>query len=68
MYNTLAVPTLTYGCENWAMKKSDKRRITAAEMRFMRRTAGVTLNDRIRSEEITDSLGVTPILQRIKNY
>lgn len=68
VYNTLAVPTLTYGCENWAMKKSDKRRITSAEMRFMRRTAGITLNDRIRSQEITDSLGVTPILRRVKNY
>ena len=61
VYNTLAVPTLTYGCENWAMKKSDKKR-------FMRRTAGVTLSDRIKSEVITDSLGVTPIIRRIKNY
>ena len=52
VYNTLAVPTLTYGCENWALKKSDKSRITAAEMRFMRRTAGLTLLQKIRLEVI----------------
>ena len=64
VYDSLAVPTLTYGCENWPMKTSDKRRITSAEMRFMRRTTGVTLNDRIRSEEITQHTDPPPVMQR----
>ncbi|HYS62000.1 MAG TPA: reverse transcriptase family protein [Gemmatimonadales bacterium] len=68
VYNTLAVPMITYGCEVWALKKTDKRRITAAEMKFMRRTAGVTLRDRIKSETITSNLGVTPIMKKIKSY
>src|SRR6266550_2781532 len=68
VYNTLAVPMITYGCEVWALKKTDKRRITAAEMKFMRRTAGVTLRDRIKSETITSNLGVTQIMKKIKSY
>ena len=52
VYNTLAIPVLTFGCEVWSLRKTDKQRITAAEMRFLRRTAGVTLRDRIRSEVI----------------
>jgi hypothetical protein len=38
LYNTLASPTLLYGSENWTIKERDARRITAAEMKYMRRT------------------------------
>jgi hypothetical protein len=35
-YNTLALPTLLYGSENWTIKTRDATRITAAEMKYMR--------------------------------
>ena len=66
VYNTLAIPMLTYGSEVWALRKTDKKRIEAAEMRFMRRTAGVTLRDKIHSEDIRSMLGVTSVVKRIK--
>jgi hypothetical protein len=40
LYNTLALPTLLYGSENWIIKARDARRITSPEMKYMRRTAG----------------------------
>jgi len=40
LYNTLALPVLLYGCETWTIKARDARRITAAKMKYMRRTAG----------------------------
>jgi hypothetical protein len=40
LYNTLALPVLLYGSEIWTIKVRDGRRITAAEMKYMRRTAG----------------------------
>ena len=40
LYNTLALPVLLYGSEIWTIKARDARRITAAEMKCMRRTAG----------------------------
>ena len=42
LYNTLALPVLLYGSETWTIKARDTRRITAAEMKYMRRTAGYT--------------------------
>ena len=45
LYNTLALPVLLYGSETWTVKARDARRITAAEMKYMRRTAGYTWTD-----------------------
>ena len=40
LYNTLTLPVLLYGSEMWTVRARDGRRITAAEMKYMRRTAG----------------------------
>jgi hypothetical protein len=42
LYNTLALPTLLYSSENWTIKARHTTRITAAEMKYMRITAGYT--------------------------
>jgi transcriptional regulator with AAA-type ATPase domain len=44
LYNTLALPVLLYGSETGTVKARDARRITAAEMKYMR-TAGYTWTD-----------------------
>jgi hypothetical protein len=46
---------LLYGSETWTVKASDARRITAAEMKYMRRTAGYTW-DRLQNK-CTDCKG-----------
>jgi hypothetical protein len=45
LHNTLTLPVLLYGSETWTIKASDGRRITAAEMKFTRRTVGYTWED-----------------------
>ena len=40
--NTLALQVLLYGSETWTIKAIGIRRVTAAEMKYMRRTAGYT--------------------------
>jgi len=45
LYNTLALPVLLYGSETWTIQAWDARRISAAEMKYMRRTAGYTWTD-----------------------
>ena len=47
---------LTYGSKTWALRKIDKKRVKAAKMRFMRLTAGVTLRDGVRSEDVRNNL------------
>ena len=43
IYNTLIVPTLLYGSENWSLTASERRRIEAAEMKLLRPLVGYTL-------------------------
>ena len=40
LYNTVVLLVLLYGSETWTFKAKDTRRITAAEMKYMGRTAG----------------------------
>jgi DNA-binding CsgD family transcriptional regulator len=42
----------------------DPRRITAAEMKYMRRTAGCTWTDCKTNEQIAKELKITPILDK----
>jgi hypothetical protein len=45
LYNIVALPVLLYGNETWTIKVRDARRITAAEMKDMRRRAAYTSTD-----------------------
>jgi len=58
LYNTLALPVLLYGSETGTIKASDDRRITAAEMKYMR-TAGYTLTEYKTNEQIAKELNNT---------
>jgi hypothetical protein len=68
LYNALAVLTLLYGSENWTIKARDARRITAAEMKYTRRTAGYTWTDHKTNIEITKELNIIPVLDKIQDY
>jgi len=67
IYNTLALPMLLYGSETWTIKARDARRITAAEMKYTRRTAGYTWAD-YKNEQIAKDLKITPILDKLLEY
>jgi ABC-type ATPase involved in cell division len=45
LYNTLNLPVLLYGSETWTVKAREVRRITATEMKYVRRTAGYIWTD-----------------------
>jgi hypothetical protein len=68
IYRTLARPVLIYGSEAWTIRKADERSLQAAEMKFMRKTAGFTLWDHKRNEEILKYLKVEPVSKFIQNY
>jgi hypothetical protein len=67
LYNTLALPVLLYGSETWNVKARDARRITAAEMKYVR-TAGYTWKDRKTNTQIAKELKITPILEKLLEY
>ncbi|KAK3537288.1 hypothetical protein QTP70_006984 [Hemibagrus guttatus] len=66
IYQSIYAPTLTYGHELWVMTERVRSRIQAAEMSFLRRVAGRSLRDRVRSSVTWEELGVEPLLLRIE--
>jgi hypothetical protein len=56
---------VAYGWEAWTIRKYDETRITAADMWFMRRTAGRTKWDHKINEEIIEEIKTEPVLEYI---
>ena len=44
-----SIPTLTYSHERWVMTERIRYRIQAAKMSFLRKVAGCSLRERVRS-------------------
>ncbi|KAI3366038.1 hypothetical protein L3Q82_009865 [Scortum barcoo] len=66
IYRSIYAPTITYGHELWVMTERTRSRIQAAEMSFLRRVAGCSLRDRVRSSVTREELGVEPLLLHIE--
>ncbi|KAK3537609.1 hypothetical protein QTP70_017005, partial [Hemibagrus guttatus] len=66
IYQSIYVPTLTYGHELWVMTERVRSRIQAAEMSFLCRVVGRSLRDRVRSSVTREELGVEPLLLHIE--
>jgi hypothetical protein len=65
LYNTLV---LLYGSETWTITARDARRITAAEMKYIKRTAGCTWTDYKTNKQIAKELKITQILDKLLEY
>ena len=68
LHNTLALPVLLYGSETWTIKGRDARRITAAEMKYMRKAAGYTGTDYKTNAQIAKELKITTTLDKLLEY
>jgi hypothetical protein len=65
LYNTLALPVMLYVSETWTIKARNARRITAAEMKYMRRTAGYIWTDYKTNKNNTNSGQITGIQEEL---
>jgi hypothetical protein len=69
LYITLALPLLLYSNETWTIKATYARRISAAaEMKYMRRTAGYTWTDCKTNTQIAKELKMTQIFDKLLEY
>ena len=57
-----------YGSEYWTIKARDARRITAIEMKYMRKTAGYNQTDHKTYTEIEKELNLTAVMNTIQEY
>ena len=68
IYNTLVMPTFLYGSENWTLTALQRRRIEAAEMKFLRPLASYTLYDHKIKDSVRHELQTECILDKIEKY
>jgi len=68
IYNTLVLPTILYGSENWTLTALQRRRIEAAEIKLLRPLAGYSLYDHKTNDYIRRELRITDILDKIDEY
>ena len=66
MFEAVAIPALTYGCESWVLTEWEKSRLQATEMRVLRKVAGVTRLDQVRNETVRNRLRLEPVLKKVK--
>jgi hypothetical protein len=59
---------LLYGSETCTIKARDVSRISAAEMKYMRKTAGYTLTDYKTNTQIANELKITANLDKLLEY
>jgi hypothetical protein len=65
---TPGLSTLLYSSENWTTVAQEARRITPAEIKYTRKTAGYTWRDYKTNIEIAKELNITPVLDKIQDY
>jgi hypothetical protein len=57
IHNITAKAALTFGSEVWVMKKRNKQRLEAAQMKFLRHLLGITKLDKEKIQVLGKKLG-----------
>jgi hypothetical protein len=65
LYNTLDLPALLYGSETWNIRGRDARRIRAAEVKYIKKTAAYSCTDYKTNTEIAKELNITSVLEKM---
>ena len=66
IFRLVYVPILTYGHECWIINEKVRSRVQAAEKGFLRRISGLTLLDKLKSEDIRESLNIEALLLQLE--
>ncbi len=56
--NSILLPTLTYGSENWTWSRAHQSRVRAVEMSYPRGACGVNRWDGVSSESLNERCGM----------
>jgi len=68
LYHTVALLLLLYGSDNWTIKARDARRITAADLKYMRKASGYTWTYYKIDPEIAKELNTNPVLDKTHEH
>jgi len=68
IYNITAKAALKFGSEAWVLKKREKQRLEAAQMKSLRHLLGITKLDKDKNQCIREKTGTQNIVKEIKQY
>jgi len=66
IHNIKAKEALKFGSEAWVLKKREKQRLEAAELKFLRHLLGITKLDKEKNQCIRGKMGAQNIVKEIK--
>ena len=66
VYTSCVRSTMVYGCETWAITAEQMMRLERAERRMIRWMCGVSLKDRVPTEDLRKRIGVEPLLDVLR--
>ena len=66
LYTTVVRPVILYGAECWTTGMKEENILEKTETRMLRRIKGVTVKDKMKSEDIRKELGVGSIKSRAR--
>ena len=64
--NAMVIPTLTYGCEAWALQARHEGQIQTTQMRVLQWREGVSRLDKIRNVDLRGRLRQVGVLDLVK--
>ncbi len=59
--NTVIVPTLIYASKTWAWNESQRSRVQAVEMSYLRSACGVSRMDGVNNESMYERFGMSHV-------
>ena len=66
VYKAMIRPAMLYGTETWAIKVDEERKMQVTEMRMLRWMLGKTRKDRIKNDEIRNTVKVANIADKMR--
>ena len=66
LIKSVFIPTLCYQCQTWTLSKAQQSKITACEMKCLRKTLNITRRDRVRNDEVRQLVGIEPCTSYIE--
>jgi len=68
IHNIKAKAALKFGSEAWVLKKREKQRLEAAQIKFLRHLLVITKLDKEKNQCIREKNGIGNIVKGIKQY
>lgn len=65
VYQSCIEPALLYGCETWALRLQDRRRLIVTQRKMMRKMIGITLLDRRTNEWLQNTVKLPDVRARV---